>query len=307
MKKQDKTFAQRAREIKNKYKRADYDNIEKQEMISELRKLRDEQEQYRVDSGIAEKEEQEDEYGTGGPYGGLFYDPSLTVKDEDLSSFKTMKPDIYSSPSSSILPTAISAGFSLAGNAIGMANANKLKNRSVYLPRVAPSSISLESERQALGRRYNNAINTLLANTRTGNNADRIAAYTSLTNSLGEGLSQSYMNEANTNAQYRQQASSANAEIGSREELYNAERRDKYNADRAQYRDAMFNIVPMALRDYRQQVNSDIEAGIMGKDYGLYYNIPGNETFMERLRRNMLGNQYQILPREYVKNFNGLQ
>jgi len=365
MKKQDKTFAQRAREIKNKYKRADYDNIEKQEMIAELRKLRDEQEQFRVDSGIAEKEEQESEYGTGG----LFDDPSLTVKDEDLSSFKAMKPDVYStptssilptaisggvysswgnkayvplnalgknitganapntlslssdvkdayvpegptfsSPNSSILPTAISAGFSFAGNAIGMYNANRQKNKNISLPRMAPSEISLENERQALNRRYDSAINTMLANTRTGNNADRIAAYTSLTNSLGDSMSQSYMNEANANAQFRQQANATNADLGSKEIMYNAERRDKYNAERSQYRDAMFNTIPMALRDYREQVNNDNLLGVMGgSNYGLYYQNPVNETFMERLKRNMLGNNYQILPREYVRQLNGLQ
>ena len=47
-----KTFAERARALKKKYRRADYDEIEKKELISELRKLRDEQEKFRVDNEL---------------------------------------------------------------------------------------------------------------------------------------------------------------------------------------------------------------------------------------------------------------
>ncbi len=51
-KKNKKTFAQRAKDIKKKYPRAEWDPIEKQDMINELRGLRAEQERYRKESGI---------------------------------------------------------------------------------------------------------------------------------------------------------------------------------------------------------------------------------------------------------------
>lgn len=66
MKKQNKTFAQRARDIESKYKRAAFDKIEKEGMESELEALMAEQEQVREMMGLNQQEQPMQEFGNGG-------------------------------------------------------------------------------------------------------------------------------------------------------------------------------------------------------------------------------------------------
>lgn len=323
MKQKIKSFADRAREIKNRYKRADYDEIEQNELKAELRKLRDEQEQFRIDSGIAEDEESE-EYKCGGKYdgGGIYVSgnrPVAEVKNQiptmrydlagDLNTTTPKDGFTYQTPQSSILPTLISAGTSLAGNIIGANRADKLSRQSVVLPRTTAEQINLEPERQALTRKYNTASNVMLRNARDMSSpgaayANQITGITSLTDSLGSGLSQSYMNEANTNAQYRTQANTMNAEIGAKEALTNMDLKNTYLNQANQYRDAAISTIPAALRDYREQVNQDNLISTFGRDYGLYSKIPINETFTEKLKRNILGNRYNMYNRQFVNESN---
>ena len=71
-----------------------------------------------------------------------------------------------------------------------------------------------------------------------------------------------------------------------------------------QYRDAAISTIPAALRDYREQVNQDNLISTFGRDYGLYSKIPINETFTERLKRNILGNRYNMYNRQFVNESN---
>ena len=312
-----KTFAERARALKKKYKRADYDEIEKQELISELRKLRDEQEKFRIDNGLGE-ENNSDIEKYDGITGSSFLpakSPSLGMDLSKQGLVGSDKPQLvgsdkpqYDELSSSILPTAISTGFNLVGNLIGAASARKRANAvNIDLPRVAPEQVSLASEREALKRSYNTASNVAQRNARDISSpaaayANQVGAISTLTDSLGTGLSDSFMRESNQNLMLRQQANTTNAELGAREALAEAELKNRYLDKRDEYRDAAFSSIPMGLRDYREQRANDMLLSTLGKDYGLFQETNPNETFMQKLKRQMFGSNYRVLNREYVNS-----
>ena len=284
------SFADEAKRLKKKYKRADYDEIEKQELISELRKLRDEQEKFRIDN---ELDEETKSFANGG------------VNWDLLKIGNSSNPEELSS---SILPTAISTGFNLVGNLVGAASARKRANAvNIDLPRVAPEQISLASEREALKRSYNTASNVAQRNARDMSSpaaayANQVGAISTLTDSLGTGLSDSFMRESNQNLMLRQQANTTNAELGAREALAEADLKNRYLDKRDEYRDAAFSSIPMGLRDYREQRANDMLLSTLGKDYGLFQETNPNETFMQKLQRQMFGSKYRVLNKEYVNS-----
>lgn len=328
-----KTFAERARALEKKYKRAKYDPFEKEELTNELRKLRDEQEEYRINTGIADEENEVEQYPLGGftsnPF--LFQNitgasPSITAVPSMMVNAPSVSPiagysnimsptnsgsPTYETPKSSILPTAISTAFSLAGNIAGMRNAKELaKKNQISLPRTTAEQISLEPQRESLRREAGTATNVALKNARDVSSpgqayANQIAGVSSIYDSLGTGLAQSYMNEANTNAQMRQQTNLANMEAGARERMYNAEIRDRYLNQAAGYRDAAFQAIPEGLRDYRAQRSQDMWMANMGKDYGLYNKINPNATFREKLMNSLFGSPYGVYNRDYINSING--
>jgi len=66
MKKQNKSFASRARQLEARYKRLAFDPIEQKEFESEMEKLQAEQEQVREMMGMNQQEQPMQEFGTGG-------------------------------------------------------------------------------------------------------------------------------------------------------------------------------------------------------------------------------------------------
>jgi len=308
MKKNFKSYADRARELKKKYKRADYDEIEKQELISELRKLRDEQEKFRIDNGL---DEDTKEFGGGGTWEPIMPKVGIDLSKQGLvGSGATQRNGAtqYEEANSSILPTAISTGFNLVGNIIGARQARKRADAvDINLPRLAPEQISLASEREALKRSYGTASNVAQRNARDlsspgGAYANQIGAISTLTDSLGTGLSDSFMREANQNLMLRQQANAANAEIGARETLMETELKNRYLNQGDEYRDAAFSAIPMGIRDYREQKANDMLMSNLGKDYGLYSEVNPNETFREKLNRQLFGSKYRVMNREYINS-----
>jgi hypothetical protein len=447
MAKKVKTFADRAKEIKKKYSRADWDKLERDDMIKELRALRDEQEEERSAMGIAEyanKADEEESYPNGGeitntpyvnrknfadqssvsnlslmvndygsdfkyyddilngkrknstgyteqeikelrdrkflifnlykeklsekpklgnkrvdidaisyPFGGNFdflgnqavdairatrfgdSQPNNPLQKssmptdnpysgtqapvnvnnaawtpmQDSSLFNNATRSISSNrgpkfqlPQTSVLPTAISAGASILGDIIEMNYAKKHMPQSVNLPRMTAQNISLEPQRQALQRESNTARNVILRNSRNASSpsniyANQIAGITGLTDSLGTQMGQSYMNEANQNAQYGQQAGMYNAQTGAQEALQNAQLQQQNAQLQGQYINSLSQTIPMAMRDYRQQANDAATLSMMGKDYGVYDKINPNETFKQRLARLMNTGERQIVNR----------
>lgn len=61
------SFADRANQIKKSYPRAEWDSIERTDMINELKKLREEHEQFRIENGMGDEEQDEvQEQANGG-------------------------------------------------------------------------------------------------------------------------------------------------------------------------------------------------------------------------------------------------
>lgn len=329
MKKEGKTFAQRAKELEKKYKRAKYDEIEKNELISELRKLRDEQESFRVDNDLDDKEEQE-QYLHGGIKIPPFYtlqsysptfdnigkNPSQTGINWNTSlnnsNFQNISNSVSTSQfapiSTSPLPFAISTGVNLLGNLTGMIGAkDRMKKAQVGLPKMSAEQISLEPQREEMRRQAGTATNIALRAGRDVGSpgqayANQIAGVGSIMDSLGTGMQSSYMNEAVQNAQMRQSANQANMESTAKERLYNAGVRDKYMGEANAYRDAAFSAIPQGLQDYRAQKSQDTLLSTLGKDYGLYERLNPNASFKEKLIRNLFGPTYTVQNKEYVNS-----
>ncbi len=308
------TFAARARALKKKYKRAEYDELEKKELIEELRKLRDEQESFRADNGIDVGEGQSEEVEQ---YDGItnvssFLPATAPRLNMDLSKVGlagATSPE-YGPITSSILPSLISTGSSLLGNILGANKANKLADtEQINIPRIAPEQISLEPQREAMRRDASTATNIALRNARDVSSpgaayANQVAGVGSIYDSLGTGLGQSYMTEQNTNAQMRQSANQSNLESDLRGSMFNAQLRSRYLDEASAYRDAAFQAIPEGLRDYRAQRSQDQWMSTMGKDYGLYQKTNPNATFKEKLLNSLFGNPYSIKNREYINSLN---
>jgi hypothetical protein len=206
----------------------------------------------------------------------------------------------YTSLDNSLWPTAISAASSVIGDIAGLRNTRKNMPSNVSLPRIAPSNVSLEPQRNALQRSYNTASNVALRNSRDVSSpanayANQIAGISALTDSLGTQMGQSYMNEANTNAQMNQQTNIKNAEIGSQEALQNIQLQgNKVNTEN-QYINSLSQTIPSALRDYRQQVDQTNMINTMGLNYGVYQKYNPNMNSWQRFVQGLQGNKYSVL------------
>jgi hypothetical protein len=347
--KNKETFASRARKIKNKYTRAEWDMLEKKDMMKELSALRDEQEAMRAAMGIADYADQQDQqeeqmaYG-GGMYDGLnntqylkndrglmkmpwemanesslayqapfegtpyrgtqnqidkvFAQPQLNYNSTLGSGIKTgptsSSEGQYQPIQSSALPFAVSAGVSAIGDIASMISARRNMPKSVNLPRMTAEQINLQPQREALQRGYNTASNVMLRNARDVSSpanayANQIAGQSGLMDSFGTQMGQSYMNEANTNAQMRQQAGMQNQQVGAQEALQNMQLKQQNAQVKNQFINSLSQTIPNALRDYRQQVNQDNMINMMGLDYGAYDKVNPNMTFMEKLQMGLLG------------------
>lgn len=331
MKQNTKTFAQRAKELKAKYSRSEFDEIERKELTEALRKLRDEQELYRMENGLDQGEETQQFDGTNAtqvlnrpivgaqmkPYSNINIAPAIkTTGVESLSSmYGQTAPNwltnpikgTWRSPETSVLPTAISTGVSMIGNLFGAINAKRSIPKSVSLPRIAPTNINLEPEREALNRTYNTASNVALRASRDMSSpgaayANQIGALSTLTDSLGSGISDSYMREANTNAQMKMQSDTTNAQLGAQEALANAQLKLQRGQASQPYIDNIFAAIPAGLADYRAQRSQDALLSTMGKDYGLFEYIPYEENNYEKFIRRLSGPKYSVKNRDYVRN-----
>lgn len=329
MKKKEMTFADQARKLKKRYSRADYDPVEKKELYEALKQLKEEQEEFREITGVADEEQEE--YAIGGNFFDLLYNTNAFSKlpyantmspvmptnigtniAKETSQLANVLPNNTFSPiSSSIVPSAISTGVSLIGNLAGMIGAKKrAESEQISLPRVAAEQISLEPQREDLRREANTARNVALRNARDVSSpgaayANQISGVRSIMDSLGSGLGQSYMTEQNTNAQYRNQAALANQQMGAQQTMYNSQIRDKYLTQADQYRDAAFQAIPQGIQDYRAQVSQDQMLSTIGKDYGLYQQNNPNATFREKLMNSLFGTPYGVYNREYINSLNG--
>lgn len=372
------TFAQRAKALQKKYTRADWDEMEKTELMDALAALREEQEQFRMENGMVEQEEAPMEsYAGGGPVrpnSENVFDPMQYLQQSYAQAFPTVNPvsgqptmnpvsgfnagisptgvempvnkgmefhkptgymeartpqiapkldsgmkHLYNpadanetgrwrSPETSALPMAISTGVSLLGNLLGARRAKKLgETGQVNLPRMNAEEISLEREREAARRQAGTATNIALRAGRdvsSGGNryANQIAGVSGIMDSLGARESASYLNEETTNAQFAQQAGATNAQLGAQEAMFNAQQKMGAQGLRSQYLDNAFAAIPQGMADYRSAKSNDMLMATLGKDYGLYEPIPANETWKQKLLRQLSGPAYSVRNREGILN-----
>jgi len=349
MAKKQITFADKAKALKLKYTRAEWDPLERKDFLAEMEKLKNEQEEARAAQGIADHADSMDEQEQSGqpeeqenamggklyPYGGYDNTDPSQVHPVDFSNLNanqfiqnkytapgttnlvnasannlnTLK-DKYMLPTTSATPFAISAGASAIGDIASIINANKTMPRSVTLPRMSATKINLDPQRNALQRGYNTASNVMLRNSRDAGNpanayANQIAGTSQLMDSFGNQMGQSYMNEANVNAQYQNNASQTNAEIGSREAITSAQLLQQRGQVQRQYINSLSQTIPMAMRDFNQQSNQTNTINMMGKDYGRYEKFNPNETWAQRWARLNNNSQGYVENRYGVKQNNG--
>lgn len=330
MKKQ-KTFADRAKEIKKRFPRAEWDKIERKDMMKELASLRDEQEEFKTAMGIAEGANQQDAEEQGEPmqqaHGGHFIPGNMGstyamgggVKNYgdgdplpfEYSNFAKGAGDLSKTASNlqfkqagtSFLPFGVSGAVSVIGDVMAMRNYDKNMPKSLNLPRVTSQDISLQPQREMLGRNYNTSRNIAMRNSRDMSNpanayANQMGAMSSLSDSYGSQMGQSYMNEANANAQMRTQTNIRNSELGAQEAQANMQLQAGRADMRGKYIQSLAQTVPSMFRDYRQQVNDTNTTNMMGKDYGQYEQDQPWETPLEKIRRQMFGGQKYILNRD---------
>jgi hypothetical protein len=308
-----KTFAQRAKAIKAKYKRADWDEIERKELYKEMQALKDEQEGVREAMGMGNEKQGEqttDNEMMEQAYGGMHYKDGFDASQFLMPKINQNVKDIASNPvmpkegnflpmKSSFLPFGVSAGMSILGDVAGMISNRNNKLLDYKAPTLMAPQVNYEPQRQSIKRNFDTARNIALRNSRDMSSpsnayANQVAGLSSLTNSLGDQLTSSYMNQENANVQSRYNTQLQNTQMQMQAQQMNNQQNDVYNQRQQGRMDSMFNTIPSAIRDYRQQVNEDNMLNSLGKDYGLYEYRNNNESSLDKFRRMMFGPQYQV-------------
>lgn len=291
-----KTFAQRAKDVVEGYKRADWDPIEKAALNSKLQALQEEQENYK-------QSVQEDNYACGGkmyPDGGYLTSKSgllPTVSEEEFGLIEPQgAPEIaetqesqYTPYQTSIAPSLISGATSALGN---LYLANQQRNISnVNLPRISAPQISLERGRQAASREATRAGQRIKYATRGGTRtrgeymANRLAGEAQVSGRLGETLSASHEKEALVNANMQSGMNKFNAEMAAKEEMINNAQKIKNKAEREAYIAAAIGTIPQMTRDISATRAQDQMINVLGDKYGWYMEQDPSAKWYQRRKK----------------------
>lgn len=188
--------------------------------------------------------------------------------------------------STSIIPSLAAGAASTIGNLYLAKKAGK------YVPMastsIAPEQISLANERQRIEQE------AAIAGA-TGKRSARTAArtrgeymgnvgnvQTGLNKNVSEALGKSYQTEALTNAQARQQAAMANAQMKMSVDQYNTNLANQALANKQQYQSAAIESVPQMISNINQLQNFDKILGISGGDYTPVLAPTGNTGLFKR-------------------------
>lgn len=199
----------------------------------------------------------------------------------------------------SAAPQILSFASSVLGDIAQIRNLNKMRT-NVDLGRMTPQTVSLREEREAATRMHQQNRNAQLRAMRDA--GMRTFDTSALADQYGTQMGKSYMNEQNINAQLRQQAGQTNAQLAAQEAQLNNQLANQRVAGMSGIIDSMSSALPMALKDYRQQVMDQNMVNIMGNDYGSFVQIMQNPTLRDRLMKMFNAQQQYVLPRQYVNN-----
>jgi hypothetical protein len=179
----------------------------------------------------------------------------------------------------------------LAGSLINVVRANRLKSPSkLNLSRVSAENINLQRERDSAIEQANltrsNVGRELRSNTGSiGQYLSGIgSAQTGIGRGLGKQLGQSYQNEELQNAQFRQQAALANADIANREAIYNQQQQAQYdNAKRGMYGQALSQGLSGVTSALNQKIASNQYYDYMNMmNPNMTMNLPDNANWWQR-------------------------
>lgn len=310
------TFAERARKIISKYKRADFDSIEREQMERELDALAAEQEEYKRQHGIEDNTQtMQHANGIDFNYLNADYDETPVAITSDMlnpnnytatdstnlvsTNRGMLSKDSISPYKTSIIPSIASGAISTLGN-LWMANRATKDLPTVSLGRVTPSTISLARERSRIRKDSRDAAR--IARTNAAKNARTRGEYLSLAAAqdaaINEGtaksLSDLYSREAQYNAAERARASSVNAELASKEALANYQSRLQAQANRDAYLSAALQSVPQMVQNIAGIRQQDALINSLGQDYSIGMYRDPNLNFWQRL----------TTPKQIVRVFN---
>lgn len=303
-KKKNKTFAERARDIIKKYKRANWDSIEKEQLNRELAALAQEQEQYKQANGINDDGEQyQQQYATGSYLTPRGLNTDFNIDTTQLAS--SAPPLIYSqntrSTSAGMLPTAglsnystsiipsIASGAITAGANMLMANRAMKDIPKMNLSRLSPEEISLARERRNIQKegerasrinRYNAARG---ARTRGEYLSNAAAADAAINRGTTGALSNLYSQEEQLNAQERARVNQLNAQIEAQEAQTNFLAQQGARADRDAYTSAAIQAIPQTMMNIANIRQQDALINSLGEDYSIMQYRDPNQNFFQRI------------------------
>jgi hypothetical protein len=293
--KKTKTFAEKAKHIVNRYKRADWDPIEKAALESSLQKLQEEQEMFKNINGIGENQV-ENETTTLPEFKG-FGTSYINMPNQDTSYYSTPddyeaytanqsdNPAIETTPyTTSNIPSYIGGGVELLGN-LGLAlGANKASKESQYSPirseEVSPNLISLQKSRNALEREATRGSQRIKYGAAQGSRsrgeymANRTMGEAELASRFGDLIDKTYEKESLANTDIKNRAISENASNRLRTKMFNKQLEDRSKmlslqkkADRDAYIAAAIKTIPQTAKDVLASKQNDKYIQSLGKDY----------------------------------------
>jgi len=316
-KKNKPTFASRAKGIINKYKRANWDPIEKEQLDKELATLAQEQEQYRQANGMNDSNQKsQQQYANGGltDYLNADYDEGMIPIEPwmtDVNSFQSPQVDMTST-SAGMLPTSglsnystsiipsIASGAITAGANMFMANRAMRDIPEMSLNRLSPEEISLARERSGVQRQSSTAGRIARSNAARGSRtrgeylSTAAAQEAAMNRGTAEALSGLYSQEARMNAAERARVSEANARLQAQEAQANFMAQQQARANRDAYTSAAIQAIPQTMMNVAGIRQQDALINSLGQDYSIgQYQDPSLNWFQKITQPKQIVRRYK--------------
>lgn len=234
--KKDKSFADLARDIEKKYKGTD--NISKNSRSRELYLL------------SLENEKMKNKFGGNKPG-----EAGLGESIKNLLSNTGNKSD-QDGYTRSFLPEAIGYGLQALANIPGLS----VKPEKVKYDRITPDLINLSAERDSLAKERELMLSKIRNKANDSTNVAEAMNFISgasqgVLREVGSKISDSFMREANTNADIKNKTKAMNAEIAMKEADTNAAERDAARSHRLQTMSNIGTIAGAAAKSYNSMIN----------------------------------------------------
>ena len=297
MKKQNKTFAQRAKEIEAKYKRRDFDKIEQQDYESEMDNLVAEQEAYKAAHGMTEDPgEVMAEGGLLNPlttftsnFTGKVTTPKKLALDntaalDQKASASRLSQFSADAGDTSLIPSYASAGANILSNLI-QAKMNK-KPTPLATPTYVPQKVDLTDTRNQIKQDAVVSGNIARRGIRDlSSNAGQALSTLGTTEAgiykgLSDNLSNLGIQEQTMNVNAANDAMRLNSMNKGRTDMYNAERKDQWRREQGEYVAGAIGTIPGLMKDIQMTKQQDkVLSQLSEKDKNLLQLILANSRY----------------------------